>query len=94
MNANGRKPVGRDVVQIIRIAQANAVADRQENVPNMDDLLTAIQDMRVGMRELEAAGGRKIFAKPVKAKPVQRSAVKRSQSNHLPNAGLPDFSNN
>jgi SpoVK/Ycf46/Vps4 family AAA+-type ATPase len=93
-NANGRKPVGRDVVQIIRTAQANAVADRQENMPNMDDLLTAIQDMRVGMRELEAAGGRKIFAKPVKAKPVQRAAVKRSQSNQLPNAGLPDFSNN
>jgi hypothetical protein len=60
----------------------------------MDDLLTAIQDMRVGMRELEAAGGRKIFAKPVKSKTVQRAAVNRSQSNQLPNAGLPDFSNN
>jgi hypothetical protein len=50
--------------------------------------------MRVGMRELEASDGRKIFAKPVKGKPLQKAAVKRSQANPLPNAGLPDFSNN
>jgi energy-coupling factor transporter ATP-binding protein EcfA2 len=94
-NANGRKPVGRDVVQIIRTSQANAVASRQVNVPDMDDLMTAIRDMRVGMRELETSDGRKIFAKPVKNKPVEKAKpVRTSSRSRLPNAGLPDFSSN
>ncbi len=87
----GRRPVGRDVVQIIRTAQANAVAERTVNVPEMQDLLSAVKDMRVGMTELDAGGGRKIYAKPVHQKSVLAHLPAKTS---LPNAGLLDYSDN
>jgi SpoVK/Ycf46/Vps4 family AAA+-type ATPase len=57
-----RKPVGRDVVQVIRQAQGRAAVERLEGVPNMDDLRAAIDSLREGLRDI--GGG--VMAKPIR----------------------------
>lgn len=57
-----RKPVGRDVVQVIRQAQGRAAVERLTGVPNMDDLRAAIESLREGLRDI--GGG--VMAKPIR----------------------------
>jgi SpoVK/Ycf46/Vps4 family AAA+-type ATPase len=59
-----RKPVGRDVVQVIRQAQGRAAAERLSGTPGMDDLLVAIGSLREGLRDI--GGG--VMAKPIHRK--------------------------
>jgi SpoVK/Ycf46/Vps4 family AAA+-type ATPase len=64
--AGQRKPVGRDVVQVIRQAQGRAAVERLSGVPGMEDLRAAIQSLREGLRDI--GGG--VMAKPIR---TQRS---------------------
>jgi hypothetical protein len=57
-----RKPVGRDVVQVIRQAQGRAAVERLTGVPEMDDLRAAIDSLREGLRDI--GGG--VMAKPIR----------------------------
>jgi SpoVK/Ycf46/Vps4 family AAA+-type ATPase len=57
-----RKPVGRDVVQVVRQAQGRAAVERLTGVPNMDDLRAAIDSLREGLRDI--GGG--VMAKPIR----------------------------
>ncbi len=59
-----RKPVGRDVVQVIRQAQGRAAAERLSGTPGMDDLVAAIGSLREGLRDI--GGG--VMAKPIHRK--------------------------
>jgi SpoVK/Ycf46/Vps4 family AAA+-type ATPase len=68
-----RKPVGRDVVQVIRQAQGRAAAERSSGVPSMEDLHLSIESLREGLRDI--GGG-------VMAKPIRRKLVPSSSGNN------------
>ena len=89
-----RQPVGRDVVQIIRSAQAHAVFERQVNVPTMDDIHYAINALRNEMVEIPVPGGSPIWAKPVRGKSSEKKSAATNLPRSLPGAGVIDFSNN
>jgi len=89
----GRRPVGRDVVQIIRSAQAASVARCARSSPDMQDLLEAIKGMREGMVALDGGNGIKIYAKPVCASRKDTRNQPAIPTN-LRFGGLPDISQN
>lgn len=77
--SGAQRPVGRDVVQVIRSAQGEAVIKRSSAIPTQQDVMDAIANLRSGM--VEIADG--IFGIPLgedpKA-PASRSSSVRSSS--------------